>query len=131
MNVSTAAADQATEIFVAQEGPRLVASLFTAYFYGAVSLLTLYYVRNFPRDRAVIRWIVGVSFITSTVQAVAIGVAQWQNVIETPDFDLPVLVGGSSIIASSIASCIVPIPVILAKILYAERCYWVRLYFFL
>lgn len=94
------------------------------------------------RDRVIVKLLVLVSFITLTIQTSSLAWGQWQSLVEHAG---DVVFAATGTKGEMIALSVVPIPgkcfcepiggvktdpllqiVFLAKVLYAERCFWVR-----
>mgnify|MGYP000736195636 CR=1 FL=1 len=75
-----------------------------------------------PKDRLVVKSLVAISFGFLCVQTVAIILTQWDTfVTHGGDIDY----ANTYSIPARIALAVIPVPVILAKCLFAERCHWV------
>jgi hypothetical protein len=99
----------------------ILGSLASTFLFGAIIVLTGYYALFFSYDRLIIRWIVGISVVAITVQAAGIVLSQWLTFVSV-DSGAPAV--GTLDLGLKIAICVVPIPVVIVKILFAERCYW-------
>ena len=102
-------------------GASIMGAIASAFLFGIIFDLTLHYFRVFfSRDRTIIRLIVVLSFLSIALQVGGITAAQWESFVAHG----PMHEAGSFPVGLEIAICLVPIPVLLAQILFAERCYW-------
>jgi hypothetical protein len=110
------------EAYLQVAGAEVIGAILSAFLLGIIFDMTLYYLRVFfTRDRIILRLIVLLSFICITLQVGGIAAAQWDSFVAN---DVSKIESGALPVGLKIAICVVPIPVLLAQILFAERCYW-------
>lgn len=108
--------------YPANAGPEILSAFFVVFLFGVVAACTLYYFNTYRRDRLPIRVIVGVSVAALCLQSGGIIAAAWEVfVARQAQFES---IEGRLVTGLKIAVCVVPIPVVLAQTLFAERCYW-------
>lgn len=109
------------EAYLQVAGAEVIGAILSAFLLGIIFDMTLYYLRVFfTRDRIILRLIVLLSFICITLQVGGIAAAQWDTFVT----NVSKIESGALPVGLKIAICVVPIPVLLAQILFAERCYW-------
>lgn len=98
----------------------VVAAMATTFLFGLVLASTVEYFKAF-HDRLVVRIIVGVSFVANCIQtgAVIAALCKSLSVVQLSGRTEETLNT-----ASKVAISVTPVIVLIAKILYTERCYW-------
>lgn len=112
-----------SDIYAALEGPRFIACIITLFLFGVVTTLGAEYYRVYSRiDRTSIKLLVLVSYLSLATQNLGILIRQYGIVVDNPgSLEYLNTITTGVLISGTVA----PIPVLLAKILYAERCFWV------
>lgn len=114
--------DITTAMYQQFAGPELLAAFLSSYLCGAILILTLYYRQTYPKDRLIIKAIVFISFAANIIQTGGISAGLYQSLVQEP---ASIGTRGFLFTGVQIAIIVVPVPVLLAKVLFAERCYWV------